>query len=114
MWEQGNFGPYEKDTEAPVLFRGPNGPCPFASPRLERNPEQRNPEVRNPEVRAGTYYALLSDINVYAFGVTSPVTAYISHGTPLVPVTTFCPQPEETISSNMPGNGYLGSRRPRP
>lgn len=46
----GNFGPHEHDCEAPVLFRS-NG---------------------------GKWYALLSNINVYAFGVTTPVTAYIS------------------------------------
>ena len=54
---------------------------------------------------AGTYYALLSDINVYAFGVASPVTAYVSHHTPLGPWARH-----DVVTQSVPGRPGLGQQ----
>ena len=56
-------------------------------------------------MRAGTYYALLSDINVYAFGVTSPVTAYVSQGTPLGPWVRH-----DVVTRSVAGHPGLGQQ----
>jgi len=71
----GNFGPYEHDTEAPVMFR-----------------------------HGTIYYALLSGINVFAPGVTTPVTVYTS-SSPLGPW-----QRRDVVTSDVAGKPGLGQQ----